>query len=376
MSLPIYQSAGSAHPAAKHQHANTGLWYTRFYNAFEHDWKVGDEGKRGWISKTAGPCGNESALKAAADRMEALGQALGARISDFKTEWHFATGLGLSHPVENGFAWHHTLGVPYLAASGVKGLLRAWIECWKDFASEEERQATILRWFGAAKGEKGDEEGAGWLIFFDALPTSVVSLACDVMTPHMGKWYEKGGEIRSAHDYTDAAPADWHSPNPVPFLVVKKATFRFLIAPRLCGDAAHDQQTQQDVQAAMDELAQALEWLGAGAKTAAGYGRMTRQKTSEEKQAEALSEAGIQFGNEQWLNAKATWDKGKSTLTVTSTEGKAVLSGVDAKAIFDSLSESGQKRLKDGKKNLVVTATIERVGNQNRIITLTEVLPA
>ena len=36
----------------------------------------------------------------------------------------FTTGLGNEHPLENGFAFFNPYGLPYLAGSGVKGVLR------------------------------------------------------------------------------------------------------------------------------------------------------------------------------------------------------------------------------------------------------------
>jgi CRISPR-associated protein Cmr6 len=79
---------------------------------------------------------------------------------------------------------------------------------------EQDKYGLIGRWFGAAKGiDQAMPEGAGNLIFFDALPTAPVLLSCDIMTPHMNKWYEKGGDI-GAQDYATTAPADWHNPGP------------------------------------------------------------------------------------------------------------------------------------------------------------------
>jgi len=54
--------------------------------------------------------------------------ALGGEFAVFATDWHFVTGMGSSHPAENGFSWHPVLGTPYLPGAGVKGLLRAWME--------------------------------------------------------------------------------------------------------------------------------------------------------------------------------------------------------------------------------------------------------
>jgi CRISPR-associated protein Cmr6 len=377
MTIPFYKLSNSTnHPSAMHQHANVGLWFTRFYNAFERDWQVADEGKRDWIKEVQGPRGNKLALEQSSARLNALGKSLGAEVADFKTDWHFATGMGLNHPVENGFTWHHTLGVPYLPASGVKGMLRAWVEAWMEHDSENDRKRCINHWFGASTSEGDLTEGAGNLIFFDALPLGLVNLGCDIMTPHMGDWYAKGGEIRIEADYAKKAPADWHSPVPVPFLVVKQAEFKFMIAPRLTGDAQIDAQSRLDAKAAMAELAQALEWIGAGAKTAAGYGRM-RLVGAEAAAALALSQVGInKESGIVWAGAKATWDKSKQVLVVQAGSDKTILSGVAAKTMFDNLSEAGQKRLKDGKKPLIVDATVDHFGNLYTLLSLVEVAAA
>ncbi|MBE9610823.1 type III-B CRISPR module RAMP protein Cmr6 [Chitinilyticum piscinae] len=336
---------------------------------------MGDEGKRQWLETVQGPQGSKEQLQASAQRFESLGKALGAEVRDFKGDWHFATGLGLSHPVENGMTWHHTLGVPYLPASSVKGLLRGWVEAWMEHASETERNTLINRWFGAVKGANDAEtDAAGGLIFFDALPLAPVHLASDVMTPHMGKWYEQGGEIRSERDFADKAPADWHSPVPVPFLVVKKPEFRFMIAPRLTGNAASDTQARQDTTAAMQQLTLALEWMGAGAKTAAGYGRFFNEEDLKSKK---LHESGIATGGEVWENAKVSWNIGKSAMTILSAAGdKLSLTLPKSKETLETLSETAQKRLKDGKKHLVVKATVEKLGNQYSLISLTELPPS
>lgn len=368
MTLPIYQGD---HPTTRPSDANRGLWYTRFYKGFGPNWEVDETSKRSWIKENAGPCGNDGELEAHAKRMKQLSAALGGNCADFDTVWHFATGLGISHPVENGFAWHHTLGVPFLAASGVKGLLRSWTECWRDFDNEETRQATITRCFGASAGD--DDSSAGNLIFFDALPIERVHLAADVMTPHMGKWYEQGHEIHGSQDYATKAPADWYSPVPVPFLVVKKAALRFMIAPRLIGDETADTQARVDAQDAMQQLEQALEWLGAGAKTAAGYGRMTRRQAADEKLRLELAAAGIQIASGTiWQGAKVTWNKGSQVLDVVSPDGRCQVRGDKAKPLIESLSDAGRKRLMDGKKPLIVEATVNIEGNNITLQALRE----
>lgn len=339
MTLPIYQGN---HPTTRPSNANRGLWYTRFYKGFNTRWEIDEESKLSWIKENAGACGNDQELEAHAKRMKHLTAALGGYCADFDTVWHFATGLGISHPVENGFAWHHSLGVPFLAASGVKGLLRGWTECWRDFDNEEVRQATITRCFGASASDS--DSGAGNLIFFDALPIERVHITADIMTPHMGKWYEQGHDIRGPQDYSTKTPADWYSPVPVPFLVVKKAVFRFMIAPRLIGDEAADAQALTDARDTMQQLEQALEWLGAGAKTAAGYGRMERRKTLEET---AVA----------WTGARIKFNRSNGALSVEKDGKNAIAVAPKGKQLLDTLPPELRKKV-EGNQFVKVTAYV------------------
>ena len=261
MTLPLYIDHGSG--AARPNRGHTGLWYTRFFDRFDQrqGWGVPKEAKKDWIALVEGPCGDQEALARACLRQLNLAQALNGQSHAYRTRWHFATGLGLPHPVENGFTWHPTLGVPYLCGAAVKGLVKAWVELIDD-QPEKEKKARLDRWFG-------DQENAGSLIFFDAFPAATPMLTCDVMTPHMGDWYQKGGSISDPANEPDKVPADWHDPVPVPFLVVREATFLFSIAPR-------NSDLTDDVAPASEALEAALKDLGAGAKTAVGYGHMRK----------------------------------------------------------------------------------------------------
>ncbi len=246
--------------------ANAGLWYDKYCNQWREIpeeqeklsyWSLG-ENKQGWIDTvTATPVGNESEIKEICKRREHLAKGMNAEPQLFKTDWRFVTGLGQAHPVENGFAWHHSLGAPYLPGSSVKGMVRAWAEQWEK-ADEDETK----RLFGP-----NDAGTVGSVIFFDALPVSPVRLETDIMTPHYSLWYSNG-----------EAPGDWHDPVPIPFLTVAAGQiFQFIIAPRRPGIEAD----MADAKTAQTWLKDALEWIGAGAKTATGYGRMTLPSSSE-----------------------------------------------------------------------------------------------
>ena len=177
--------------------------------------------------------------------------------------------MGNPHPVENSLSWHPTLGVPFLAGSAVKGLIRAWVELNDDDLSEKDKKKRLMSWFGTEKKEDVADK-AGDFIFFDAIPDECPRLIADIMTPHMGEWYAKGDKSKASS--SDTVPADWHDPIPIPFLAVNHIALVFNIAPR----STSIQDTAQQLEHIFGALEQALLWLGAGAKTASGYGYMDK----------------------------------------------------------------------------------------------------
>lgn len=290
---PLYESTTTEWPTRFPVDGHAGLWFDRFFDKYDGSWQVpkDDSGKLAWIQTVTKTVVGGTAVAAYAFRQRNLVTALGGQFIIVKTDWHFATGLGNNHPVENGFAWHPTLGAPYLTGAAVKGLLRAWCEQWAaGFDAEKRRQ-----WFGPSldelnpkteEGIKKQDAAAGELIFFDALPTGPVQLKADVMTPHYGKWYEAGDE--PPQNDGSNVPADWHSPVPVPFLVVASGQiFQFAVATRPGSGISVD-----DV---VKELESALAALGAGAKTAAGYGRME----VDEKTTRHLHDKAAQLAKQQ-----------------------------------------------------------------------------
>ena len=173
-----------------------------------------------------------------------------ATVLDLKTAGPLTLHLSRANALENaGLAFHPVYGFAYLPGSGIKGLTRAWAE---QVARAE--AAEIKRVFGHAAGDQG---AAGAVVFHDALPTRWPKLAMEITTSHHREYYAGG---------KDAPPGDWESPNPVAFLAVARGTcFRFALSPAR-GDT--------------EAVAKALAWLqaalchaGAGAKTAAGFGR-------------------------------------------------------------------------------------------------------
>lgn len=222
----------------------------------------------------------------------------------------FTTGLGNEHPLENGFAFLNPYGLPYLAGSGVKGVLRT---AAKELASgqwdsqewqhaEDPRHevnnpqgqrlfdASDLDVLFGSEALDGENHLRGVLSFWDVIPQiEGNSLMVEIMTPHQSHYYQ-GKDVGGSTN-----PHDSGSPNPISFLTVPpKSQFAFHVA---C-DSARLEHLAPDL-AANDRwkalLTEAFEhafaWLGFGAKTSVGYGAMDRDTKIEAKLANAQAQA-------------------------------------------------------------------------------------
>lgn len=194
------------------------------------------------------------------------------------------TGIGQTHPNEVGMVFDHTMGIPYVPASSVKGIVRfahmleliksdnikEYKESDKDgeYIVESDLKTLIPAIFGGdadeeKEGKKKIKKLKGKVIFLDAYPAKVPDLHVDIMNPHYGDYYnDEKGEI---------PPADYLAPNPIKFLTVKKGTvftFRALVSK----DSVF---LLQPVKTAFEN---ALKDEGVGAKTAVGYGRFEIKK--------------------------------------------------------------------------------------------------
>lgn len=248
---PLYKSAQDEKPWTQANGAHQGLIFDKFGDAWTHNerdaigWEFNKpvgKGQPVWLTKFAKRVpGDKDQLAEACERQRVLVEAQGGKVLLLKNTTRFVTGMGRNHPIENGFAWHHTLGTPYLPGSSLKGVLRAWLHENEDKRKEE--------WFGSL------EVGIGRITLLDMLPTTPPKLAVDVMTPHYSPYYQKGD-----------TPGDWHGPNPIQFLTVEQgASWQVGVLIRQ-GD-----QQPIDANEVKKLLTDAVEW-GAGAKTAVGYG--------------------------------------------------------------------------------------------------------
>lgn len=166
-------------------------------------------------------------------------------------EWRLVTGMGEASVYETHLTLHPVYGIPYMPASGIKGVLRHYMQ------EQGADAAFIARIFGQDDGGTTQQKATkGRCVFFDAFPLRAPRIELEVMTPHYSKYY---GDKQP--------PADWQSPNPVHFLTVGKGTpFHFRMG------WLTETPTPAEKQQITRWLEDALVHKGTGAKTAVGYG--------------------------------------------------------------------------------------------------------
>lgn len=193
---------------------------------------------------------------------------------DAKCNWRLVIGLGGMHPHETSMTLHHIYGIPYIPASAIKGITRHWAiikfatkyhensgknieDCIKEISNLIEKKQNIsnLNINGTTIEELteifGNQKQVGKVIFLDAYPIENVDLKIDIMNVHYPEYYSG-----------NKPPADWQNPNPIKFLTLENAKFRFIVLSREKGL----------LEKAKELLKEALQNHGIGAKTSLGYG--------------------------------------------------------------------------------------------------------
>lgn len=230
----------------------------------ERTWEREDKSKAEALKKTLHvPTESCNQIEALRTRQQAL-VALAADDAKLSLEAEatspLATGMGMEHPLENGFAFLNPYGLPYLPGSSIKGVLRRAAEELRDANEEGWDDAAIDALFGH---QDSNNASRGALIFWDTIPELAGNtMGMDVMTPHYGDYYQG-----------NTTPHDAGSPNPIVFMVIPPGSkFSFHVTA--------DISRLKEVTNWKDLLQAAFEhaflWLGFGAKTAVGYGAMKK----------------------------------------------------------------------------------------------------
>ena len=193
-----------------------------------------------------------------------------------KTISPLITGLGETHPHETSMVFERNIGIPYIPASTIKGVLRFThtLDRYLKNKDNTEKDRNNDEYFDDEEDEiircaYGTQNWKGRVIFMDAYPLYKPELKIDIMNPHYVPYYiDTSGKT---------PPADYYNPVPLKFLTVKEETifiFRIL---------ANKEKT--DGKKICSIMKKALTEEGIGAKTAIGYGRfeiMNEEKHNEE----------------------------------------------------------------------------------------------
>lgn len=188
----------------------------------------------------------------------------------------FATGLGNEHPIENGFAFLTPYGLPYLAGSGVKGILRRAMQELCGDGEDGFTPEAINALFGPENIDKPEDARRGALDFWDVFPNPAGGkLVVEIMTPHFGGYYQNGD-----------TPHDSGAPIPVSFLAVPaRSQFDFSV---VCHSSRLPEALQDQWRILLDRaFRHAFEWVGFGAKTSVGYGAMEKDLAAQKRHEEA-----------------------------------------------------------------------------------------
>lgn len=356
------------------------------------------------------PPSSLAALKGLQTRQQALykhyGDA-GYRISTTSTA-PFATGLGNEHPIENGFAFLTPYGLPYLAGSGVKGILRRAAE---ELALENEAQApqdwrwADIWWLFGFEGavDKGsiwdarsplghafardlDKTASGpdlyplirKLIAGDKNLLPYADPAQDGARQFLhaclaGQSLRGGLQARGALDFWDVfpkpagdklvveimtphfgkyykgedTPHDSGAPLPVSFLAVPaKSQFDFHVVCHATRLPDSLQNTWRDLlQAAFDH---ACEWVGFGAKTSVGYGAMAASGavSAGASIATTSASAAASAPAESWPAARLKFNRANNTLTAEANGKSANAYAPQGEALLQSLPADVQNKIR------------------------------
>ena len=290
---------------------------------------------------------------------------VGYKIINYQAELKspLITGIGQTHPNEVGMVFDHAMGIPFIPASSVKGIVRfahiikliksedqSYIESDKDgeYINESNLGTNIPDIFGGdadiiENDKKKTKKWVGKVIFLDAYPVTVPDLHVDIMNPHYGDYYsDENGKT---------PPADYLDPTPIKFLTVKQGTkfiFRALV-PK-------DSDLLEIVKTGFKN---ALKDEGVGAKTAVGYGRFEIQSSQK-----TIVSKPIAAKRKIWEKASLKYTPNNGLIEATFEGNKATTKDKEL------VPEKFQGKLfKEGKKKSIsAKVEVETIGNSFRIV--------
>lgn len=278
--IPVHKEIKDLITKDNYNHGNFGLWFYKFISIDGNTLKSEDNDVDDYKDQYENLRKNNRFLKKLIEKKHinqyafCKSQENTYKILTYKATLTspLITGIGYAHPCEVGMTFDHSLGIPYIPASTLKGIVRfthtisladevyeknIFVDEKGNFDDEAE-WTKIPDIFGTSK----DNGSRGKVIFLDAYSEKIPDLHVDIMNPHYSPYYSEC-----------EPPGDYHNPIPIKFLTVAKGTtfiFRVLINKNI--------DIEKDVSSA---FINSLEKEGVGAKTAVGYGRFTIESNEE-----------------------------------------------------------------------------------------------
>lgn len=228
-----------------------------------HDlWPAGNQPDfaRKQLARVASCRGDAGLLGSALQTRRTALSELGAIFWTLKTSGPLTLHLSSSGSFENaGICLHPVYGFPMIPGTGIKGLARAYATTVARASVEEIRAV-----FGPEEIQSDSDAATGGVVFYDAWPVTWPKLMVDILNNHHREYYEG-----------KCPPVDWEDPVPVHFLAVPAGfEFEFAVGARNRADS----EAARLIRLASEWIEGGLKWLGAGAKTNAGYGRFETGK--------------------------------------------------------------------------------------------------
>lgn len=310
-----------------------------FFKCWNRSWGLDETGKKEGLSRSL-KVGQETQSMLKALRLRQYEQAQSFAENSLlrigaSSHAPFMTGIGMEHPLENGFAFLNPYGLPYLPGSSIKGVLRRAAEDLALNDPDSGWSLPVLWWlFGfeassaylTGKGGRGlQEEGKEMQKLYSARVPAMATdpalpaLICALLSGKEGKSYSENPEaflrdlttqknvrdklaLRGALCFWDAypdckglamdiltphhgkyyqgntPPNDCGQPVPNTFLVLPPGSdFPFYVNCHVSGLPNSLQTVWKDLLG--KAFAHTFDWFGFGAKTAVGYGQMEQDDT-------------------------------------------------------------------------------------------------
>jgi CRISPR-associated protein Cmr6 len=303
--------------AALHNAEHAGLLLDRFLMVH------GDKeaaAKRELLERTA-EIQISPAYKTAFERWKHTIQALENKLTfSATTASALAIGLGNASPLEVGLSIHHTYGTPYLPGSAIKGLLTRAADAHG--LSQDIKDILF-----------GTTGIAAHITYWDAMlePSSTNPFQPDVITVHHPKYYGSSG--------ADGYPTDFDDPTPVAFLnVCKGVEFRIALS-------SSSENSLEWLYVAAELLKYALEQIGLGGKTNAGYGYFKVKPPEKPKSTAELAQALLEKYQKriEGINGRNMNTEASTLLKLLEPE-PSVTRGKVLRALLERLDKFGAKK--------------------------------